>query len=687
MFVIDKKEFLTILVKLMGQGDSKKEEQLLGKLSRFDFFEISKSEMIKFGGTENTMAACDYAIKYIYMLPNSGSNEIIHESIHAQDEISSLLIYDGVREGTTEASSRRLVMNNDFQVKDIEEFSYPYIVLIMNQIEKMYGKNSLSTVGTKESMEDFFRSFFQLYNNKLLGGYIAYKLTRIMEKLQNNKIEYDGKAIIRMLIDCQNRLLKMFCKKEMEALHSLEDAKNFLSKLQVVGNTRITDVKFGQTKSVLGKEEISFEYLQEDDDFFGRIYQEVYSIILERFGKDLNDSKEIEQYSYENYIDWKNNAKLLFNLKMGEQQTYQYNGKYIKRSAIKGDDGRIIAWKDEEISREQVEDLEKEYLQSRPESLMRKIADRKYVLSKSMHLFLKNHNFYLYRHSMFFEKCPLEIEKPELLDREEAKKLLDEYYKTISQEELMSEFRNYIKPTNPQISYLYQVNNYFLAIQEDDSNPSTKNRYFIYRIDDDYKYGISELRAIEIEEEKAIELLNGYYEIHPEEKWARFAKLQESYSTGIELYEVEGKHYLMRANSLGLNSYEKIIEFKVDEKIIITDEEYEEIMASKTEAEKEFKVVEIFERHKESNETQLQDEEPRLTKFEENWIKQAKLITSTDKHNIFEYEGKYYIADKDWQIFERMDTINTIVRIYEISIDILKQKFPRIDFGKKEEER
>ena len=234
-----------------------------------------------------------------------------------------------------------------------------------------------------------------------------------------------------ILLECQNRLLKMFVDKEIKILDNIENAKNLLGKLLSIGDARITGIQYNYEN--MSDEYI--EFLQENDKIFEEYYQKVYNYALKKFEKNIDTKSELESYSYEQYMDWKENAILLFNLNFGERQVYKYNGKYVLRDSIK-EEGRIIGKKNEEISKEKFDELEKEYLLSRYEDKMFEIADERFFLSANETLYLKDGKFYLYRDSSSELYTLIESDTPELIERKKALELLEKFYEGLSKEEI-----------------------------------------------------------------------------------------------------------------------------------------------------------------------------------------------------------------------------------------------------------
>ena len=660
---IKKETFYDDLIYIMGQGNSEKMDYIRKRLSVISFMDC---DLIESNG-----AKAFFGYRYcegqgyiqIIGLVSHEQGAVIHEAIHAQDEEDSTLV-----EGATAVSTFRLGYNDEIHIKDFAEIEYSKVAILVNQIEKIYGINSLSTIGTDKTMKQFISDCFRLYKSTLLGIYVELCAERI-ESLENQlikspKAENLANASTEIVFRVQNLLLKMFINQELKQLNNVEDAKNMLGKLQSIGEARITGEEFKKIYCRAPEySPIYRKFLQESDPFFEKNYRNVYLAAVKKFGEE-----ELEPYSYENYKYWKENSVLLFDLDFGERQVFKHNGKYILRTPIK-EDGRIVGRQAEEISANKYQELEEEYLLSRYISSMSRIADVNYHISSEDSLILKSGKYFLYKGVNLSRPVNIRAQKPQFIKREKAIPMIDAYYEKLSKESKYDYLKQAInRLIGKDWSSIEFEDSHYLIEHENTEQKNQNKKYYICGFDDGLKYDAKPVMK-EVSPEKANQILMGYYDKHPIECFNRYAKLEKQYDNGISLYDFGGKHFLKRDNWVSLdydNSPTDSSFYDVFFTIELTPQDNKELSECTEEVDKKLKMLKIMMR--ESLKTTL-DFVAKANEDATNadWIKLAKLAVSSDEFDVYDYNGVFYYVGKS----DDVDNITAIT--YRISEEMVNE--------------
>lgn len=655
------KTFFEYLIKKMAQGNRKKEIYLYEVLLRARYLMCNSVEMgdDSDGKCEIPSISIDGVSCNIY-LRKLNETVVIHESIHAQDMLflkTSKTKY--LTEGAVQASTLRIYLNDDLQVNQMSNTPYAHLVLLVNQIEKMNGIDSRITIGTNETFDDYFDDFFRRYNtfvNPIVNPFVmmfnkAYmeynaseinKATRILKKDPSREELAD--SIKKRVLDFQNRLLKLFVECEMTRIETFEDAKNLLTKLQTIGDTRIVDQKYSYYKHFNPHiSSCKYKFVQGNDEFFRECYQKVYDYALKTF--DRKD--ELELYSYEQYMDWKHNAKLLFNLDYGERIIYEYEGKHILRSSIKATDGRVIGKKDEEITQERFEELKEEYLMGRYIYTMREIADMEYYLPQIGYLFIKDGNYYLYKNQMHDSNSliSIDVNMPEHIDRNKAVELIDGFYNSISRETIYKIVSCCIKKVKENVTEVLPLEDGRFLIEQELSNQGTiLKKYFICGVDNAIKYDATPTLN-EISDGDAKQYLDEYYNKHPERKFSRTAVLIKSFDNQLSLWEMDGNTYLKRDEFIRIDVYGEPRSYEKEKNtiILLTPEDSAEIEKYNDETDIKLKLIEIMNRESLKMPIKEQDNNSGTS---DDWIKSARLIISSDTFDIFQFKNEFFYVGK-----------------------------------------
>ena len=662
---LNKGSFIDDLVYKMGQGNLEKMTYIYNCLRYIPFMDCDRIETEGECGFFGDAFVDGEGLIPIIGLVHRDQETVIHEAIHAQDKGDSALV-----EGSTAVSTFRLANNDEIQIKDYKMLGYSKVALLVNQIEKIYGINSLSTIGTDKSMKEFFSDFFRLYKSPLLGIYIDYcagRIIRMEEKLpQNPQAENIANASTEIVLRVQNLLLKMFINQELKQLKNVDDAKRMLEKMQSIGETRITGEKFESHR--IGNSnhyDFSREFLQENDSFFEDNYRKVYLSAVKKFGED-----ELKPYSYESYKDWKDNSVLLFNLDLGERQVFKYNGQYILRTSIK-EDGRIVGKQSEEISANRFQELEEEYLLTRYINSMSKIADAQYYFSSTDSLALKSGKHFLYKGANydFNQDVNIHAQKPKLVDREEAIQIIDAYFSKLSKEMKYSFLKKAInRLIGEDWNSIEFKDSLYLIEQEMTEQDTQSKKYYICGFDDGLKYDAKPVME-EVSLEKANQILTEYYDKHPIERFNRYAKLNKTYDNGISIYDFEEKHFLKREKWVFLDEmdYPSIRTLdNVTGIIELTPQENKEISECSEEIDKKLMMLKIMMRESLKNPPDFATKENK-TATNAGWIEGAKLVASSTDFDVYDFYNTFLYVGKCGE----KDNISAIT--YAISKDMVDE--------------